>query len=245
MAGVSSSALGAPSRAFDAEAQTLALSLRSVRLTVLVGAPGVGKSTLLVDGVLPLLRRRVGDEPRQAGVTPPGAVPLPDRRSRVQGRAPGELLHFVDRWSEAPDELVVHASDGPQAAGRSRFELAEAMSPAHLSAVSRRHGGARLLFVFDHFDRLLEGVQHKAQLQRFVDAWAEVVQAPDLDVHFLVALDEPAWPRLQAGFAGMPAVELRAFRLRAGADRQVLEPLRNDRPADAIGFTGSAINVPQ
>jgi putative ribosome biogenesis GTPase RsgA len=46
--------------ALGALAQQLAQALRASRLTVVVGAAGVGKSTLL-SGVLPLLRRRAID----------------------------------------------------------------------------------------------------------------------------------------------------------------------------------------
>jgi ABC-type proline/glycine betaine transport system ATPase subunit len=73
------SASGEHWRAFDPEAQLLARALRAGRLTVLVGAAGVGKTTLLVAGVLPLLRRRVGDELRQ-----PGGGPRPWRTASLR-----------------------------------------------------------------------------------------------------------------------------------------------------------------
>ena len=78
-------------RAFDAEAQVLAHTLRARRLTVLVGTRGIGKTPLLVAGVLPLLSRRAGDEPRQPGATPHRAEPVPDRRGRVPGPRPRRI----------------------------------------------------------------------------------------------------------------------------------------------------------
>ena len=89
-----SSAIREHWRTFDAEAQLLARALRAGRLTVLVGALGVGKTTLLSAGVRPLLRRRVGDERQQPGGAPQGVVPIPDRRNRVQGSAQRERLYL-------------------------------------------------------------------------------------------------------------------------------------------------------
>jgi len=219
-------------RAFDAEAQLLARALRTGRLTVLSGALGVGKTTLLFAGVLPLLRRRVDDSRRQPSGAPQVVVPFPDQRSRVQGRGQGEQLYVVDQWNEAPLDWLVRALDTRPAAPRDRIGLADAMSPAHLSALSQRHGGARLLFMFDHFELLLEGAQHKPDLKRFVQAWTSAVQAPDLDAHFLVAVDDHAWPRVQALCACMPGLGVQAFRLQVRSGRQMLESLTDSRKRD-------------
>ena len=115
------------------------------------------------------------------------------------------------------------------AAQGARFDLAEAMSPKYLSALSQRHGGARLLFIFDHFELLLKGAQHNPGLQRFVEAWAAAVQAPDLDAHFLVAVDEYPWPRLQALRGSIPQVALHTFHLKVRSGQRVLESLTDDQ----------------
>ncbi len=217
-------------RAFDAEAQMLARALRTGRFTVLVGALGVGKTRLLVDGLLPLLSRRIGDEPRRPGVAPQVVVPVPDRRSRAPGRDRGELLYFVDQRDGVPSDSPVRARAELPAGAQVHFDLAESISPAHLSALSQQHAGAHLLFVFDHFESVLEGAQHSPDMQRFVDAWAKAVQTPDLNVHFLVALDEHVWLRLLALRANLPDVELRAFHLQTRDGRQVLESLPENQP---------------
>ena len=217
-------------RAFDAEAQMLARALRTGRFTVLVGALGVGKTRLLVDGLLPLLSRRIGDEPRRPGVALQVVVPVPDRRSRAPGRDRGELLYFVDQRDGVPSDSPVRARAELPAGAQVHFDLAESMSPAHLSALSQQHAGAHLLFVFDHFESVLEGAQHSPDMQRFVDAWAKAVQTPDLNVHFLVALDEHVWLRLLALRANLPDVELRAFHLQTRDGRQVLESLPENQP---------------
>jgi hypothetical protein len=225
-------------RAFDAEAQLLASALRSGRLTVLVGALGVGKTTLLTAGVLPLLHRRAGDEHRQSGGAPQVVVPFPDRRSRVSGRAQGELLRCVDQWNEASLASLMRSLDELPAAARARSELSGALSPAQLSTLSQRHDGARLLFVFDHFEQLLDGAQRSPDRQRFVEAWTAVVRAPLPDAHFLIAVDERAWPRVQGLRARMPRVELRAFRLQARHGERVLEALAEHPPRDSAPRRG-------
>jgi NMT1-like family len=227
-----SSAAGVPWHAFDADAQLLARALRAGRLTALVGAVGVDKTTLLVTGVLPLLRRRLGDQ--RPGGAPPWMEAAADRRRRLEGRGDGELLHFVDQWNVAPLDSLLRSLNDPPAAGRAGIDLAEAMMPAHLSALSRRHGGARHLFVFNHCDLLREHARHNADLQRFVDAWVAAVQDPDLDAHFLVAVDPPAWQWLEARLAGRPEVELQAFRLQARFGRQVLESMTDGMPGDGV-----------
>ena len=218
-------------RAFDAEAQLLASALRSGRLTVLVGALGVGKTTLLTAGVLPLLHRRASDEHRRSGGAPQVVVPFPDRRGRVSGRAQGELLRCVDQWNEASLDSLMRSLDELPAAAPT--DLSGALSPAHLSTLSQQHGGARLLFVFDHFEQLLDGAQRSPERQRFVEAWTAVVRAPRPDAHFLIAVDERVWPRVQGLRARIPRVELRAFRLQARHGERVLEALIDHPPRDS------------
>ena len=188
---------------FDADAQQLADALRAQRLTILVSAAGVGKTTLLVDGLLPLLRLR-----------------------------PAEVVYFVDLWSPSQlDSLQRELGDEPTGE-RVSLGPAEAMSAPRLSAISQRLGGARLLFVLDHFDWLLAGAEHDPALQRFVDAWASALHAPDLDAHFLIAVDERAWQRMGALRARIAQVTQDAFALLARPGGRLLEPLVLDRQAE-------------
>ncbi len=188
---------------FGADAQRLADALRAERLTILVSAAGVGKTTLLVDGLLPLLRQR-----------------------------PAEAIYFVDLWSHSQlDSLQRELGDEPTGE-QVRLGQAEAMSAPRLSAISQRHGGARLLFVLDHFDWLLAGAEHDPALQRFVDGWATALHAPDLDAHFLIAVDEGAWHRMGALRARIAQVTQEAFALLARPGGRLLEPLVLDRHAE-------------
>lgn len=226
-------------RVLDAEARQLTNALRAGRLTLLVGAAKLGKTTLLAAGVLPLLCRRASDLPQRPGASHVVA-PFPDRRSRLRlGRA--ELLFYFDQWGGAPLSSVSRALDellGDPGVKAGNANPAEAMWPERLSTLSRQHGGARILFVFDHFEQLLEAPRERADTQRLVDAWVRAVNTPGLNAHFLVALDDRAWPQLQELGKRIPGFDAQAFRLQAQSGQQRLAPLRGDSPshrADAPG----------
>lgn len=187
--------------ALGAMAQQLALALRVSRLTVVVGELGAGKTTLLAS-VLPLLHRRAVDVSR-AAAAPGVVVPFPDRRRRGAEGMQRELIRTMDRWDDASlQSLQLALEDDGQ--GRGRRPIADAMAPARLAAHIERHGGARLLFVFDHFEQLLEGARRRVGQQRFIEAWAAAVRSPQAQVNFLVAVDERLWPWLRALCAGLP-----------------------------------------
>jgi hypothetical protein len=216
--------------------QMLTRALRGARLTVLVGPPRVGKTTLLRAGVLPLLARRAGDGDRPSGDAPRTPLPFPDRRARAEGGGPRERLYVVDQWDQAAMDTLARALDE-----RPPDDGAEAMSPARLSALSRSNGGARLLFVLDHFEQLFQGEQRNPELRRFIEAWAASVQSRDLGaVHFLIAVDEVAWSRMHAVRAGVLDDEIRLFRLHVESGRRVLDPLTDSwQHADATVRDGS------
>lgn len=233
-------------RVLDAEARQLASALRAGRLTVLVGAAAMGKTTLLAAGVLPLLRRRTGDLPQRTGATHVVA-PFPDRRSRLRvGHA--ELLFHFDQWGDAPlssFNRVLGESLGDPGFKAGDADSPEAMWPERLSTLSQRHGGARILFIFDHFEQLLEAPHERADAQSFLEAWLRAVNAPDLNAHFLVALDERAWPQLKELGQRIPGFDAQAFRLQVQSGRRTLVPLRGDGPAhraDAPGGEPAALD---
>src|SRR5512134_2783833 len=216
--------------AFNAEAQVLARALRDERLVVLVGAQGVGKSTLLAAGVLPMLGRRTSDQRPPAAGGSGVVVPFPDRRQRAQAGNPGELLRCVDQWDGAALEALAQSLDEKAGPARAHPDLGLALSPTRLSALSQRHGGARLLFVFDHLEQVLENAPRALELRRFVDAWTGVLRASVIDAHFLVAIDEQAWPRMQALRARIPRVPLRAYRLQIRSGERALEAVADGPP---------------
>ena len=203
-------------RAFDAEAQQLAEALRTQRLTALVGASGLGRTAMLASGVLPLLRRRVDDHPPRPQ-TRRMAAPVRDRRRAVRGSNQSEVVFIFDQWRDSRlaslnrllDESLTIA--GGQSA---HIDPATTTWPTSHWTLGQQYGGARILFVFDHFEQLLESPKEDANAQQFVEGWIRVLQDPGLNANFLVVLDDHAWPRLEElgkripGFDEMPAFEL-------------------------------------
>ncbi|MEP6872951.1 MAG: TAXI family TRAP transporter solute-binding subunit [Burkholderiales bacterium] len=184
---------------------------------------------MLASGVLPLLRRRVDDHPPRPEARRMGA-PVRDRRRPARGSSQAEVVFFFDQWRNSPlaslnrllDES--HAIAGGQSA---RVDPATATWPTRLWTLGQQYGGARILFVFDHFEQLLESPKEDANAQQFVEGWVQALQEPGLNANFLVVLADRAWPRLQKLGERIPAFdEVRAFEVQAGSARQASEPLR-------------------
>ena len=217
---------------FDAEAQLLARALRAGRLTVLVGASGVGKTTLLGAACCRCCATASATSGRSRAARrrwwsrcPTDAVAL-----RAAARANGFTSstsgprHRWNRWCarstnrRRPRES---ASTSPKPC-RPRTCLPSADGTAgrvccSCSIISNCCSNARSTAP------TCSGSSMRGPA---------VVQAPDLDAHFLVAVDDHAWPRLQALCTRMPDVELHAFRLQARSGRRVLESLTDHQPGD-------------
>ncbi len=204
-------------------AQQLAQALRTSRLTVVVGAAGAGKSTL-ISSLLPLLRRRALDVASAASAAPGVVLPFPDRRGRGADGAQRERIHTMDHWDDASLQSLQRALDD-NAPGRGRRPVADAMTPGSLAAHIERHRGARLLFVFDHFDELLEAARGRAGHRRLIETWAAAVRSPQLRANFLVAVDERSWPWLHAVCVDLPQAHWSALRLHAPFGQRALEPM--------------------
>lgn len=211
---------------FGALSQQLAQALRGWRLTVVVAAAGADLSALL-DSVLPLLRRRAIDNSTDARTAGGVVVPFPDRRQHVEAGAPHERIHTMAHWDDASMQALQRALDegGP---ARGRRALADALTPGSLADQAERFDGARLLFVFDHFEELLEAGRIRIGHRRLVETWAAAVRSPQLRANFLVAMDERSWPWLHAVCVGLPQGSWNALRLRAQGAALALEPI--DRP---------------
>lgn len=215
--------------AFDTTAQQLADALRAGRLTALVGASGLERSAMLASGVLPRLRRRAGDRPPRPEARRMGA-PVRERRRAGRGSNRAEVVCSFDQWRNSPlaslnrvlDES--HAiAEGPTA----RTDPAATTWVTRVRTLGEQHGGARVLFVFDHFEQLLESPKEDANVQQFVEGWVRVLQEPDLNANFLVVLDDRARPRLAKLGERIPGFDkMRVFELQAPSARQALDPVR-------------------
>ena len=228
-------------RGFDAEAQQLADALRAGRLTVLVGAAGLERTKMLAAGVLPLLGRRVDDHPRRPGATRM-AAPGRDRRRPAHGSDQAEVVFLFDQWRGSSPlaslDRLLDESHGKAGARSAHVNAAKATWPTRLRTLGQQYGGARILFVFDHFEQLLESAKENADAQQFVDEWLRTLKAPGLGTNFLVVLDDRAWPRLKKLGERVPGFdEVRVFELQARSGGPALEPSRTE--PEAVDFAAS------
>ena len=148
-------------------------------MTLLVGDAAVGKTALLVRGVMPLLRRRRTDAAPGAPQQPAeGRLAFAERR-RDGSDSPAEIVVFFDAWKTAP---LISLHDHIDAALRvARIDPGwhrESLSDRVESLASRFN--VRFLFIFDRFDLFLGrtvGVAHGGRLLE------ELVQMLNLPSH--------------------------------------------------------------
>jgi hypothetical protein len=199
--------------AFEAEAEQLALWLRTRRFSVLLGTDGAERAALLKDGVMPRLRRRAGDVARAPASRV--VVPFPERRRRApDGSGTREVAVFFDGWGQAQPLAAllaaVHAALGvppPPTDPAERARLAD-----DLAALCAR-SGARLLLIFDRFEECPHGEAEAPQARAFVDELVEALNTPSLPVHLLVCASDEAGARLADVFARVPGTDEEALRL--------------------------------
>lgn len=183
------------------EARRLADALRRGRLSVLSGAQGAGKTSLILGGLMPLLRRRVrdaaiADAQRESAVI----MPFPERRSAARAQR-AELVVFFDRWDDAAP--LAELNKAIDAALRACGVEPAAQAPRladRIKDLADRYG-TRVLFVLDAFDVFLEHWNRDAP-NAFVDELVEMVNKR-LPAHVLIALRSQAEPLLQTFGEGL------------------------------------------
>ncbi len=185
------------------ESQRLAESLRCCRLTLLCGAAGSGKSSLLAEGLMPLLQRRAVDaalrRPRDGS---PVIMPFPERRSAARARL-AEIVILFDAAGVAPlDRLHERIDEALRAAGVLPEPHASSL-PDRVQALADRWG-TKFLFVFDRFEELLKTGAGVTGRSAMLDELVALLNRR-LPAHVLVALRsedhallEPFERRLQA-----------------------------------------------
>jgi hypothetical protein len=199
-----------PSAAFEGEARQLAVWLRNRRISALVGAPHSGRSTLLRNGVLPLLRRRAVDLARAPASRI--VIPFPDRRRRGHGGS-SEVAVFFDAW-DGPAPLVrllacIHEALGldPPAPVGERLSLA-----GSLAALNMQTGG-RFLLILDRFEQCLQTAPERDEARYLIDELVQALNRPLLPVHVLVCVTDDAGPLLAALFGRVPGNDEHALHL--------------------------------
>ncbi len=166
----------------DAEREIIAANLLAMRLTVLYGASGVGKSSVLRAGVASHLRGLSGQNLSEFG-------------------APRLAVVVFDSWRDDPvagllervEQSVVAAWDGqdlpaapPAPPGASQTGLAQA-----LQGWTERVDGS-LLIILDQFEEYFLYHAHEDGPESFAVELPRAVNHPDLRVNFLIALREDA-----------------------------------------------------
>lgn len=168
------------------EARQLADALRHGRLTLLCGERDDLRAGLIISGVLPLLRRRTIDS---AILAPRGAsaviLPFPERRSLNRARL-AELVVFHDAWDDASPAGVHRAiDDALQLTGVTPERKAPSLA-GRVRAIGDRHG-ARMLFVFDRFDGLLDQCSNSAAASLMLDELVCLLNQP-LQANVLISM---------------------------------------------------------
>ena len=180
------------------EARLLVALLRSSRLFLLFGEPGSDKSAFLQSSLLPLLQRRMEDQPtaspspRDTGVV----VPFPDRRARRSAaRRKREVVVLFDDWSGTPLTnlhacLLRAAHPTEPAAPVEPQRLADS-----ICALGERFD-IHFIVLLDRFEEFLRLPSQRDGVTEFTDELVEVLNASQLPANFLLSLNEDARPAL-------------------------------------------------
>jgi WD40 repeat protein len=181
----------------DAERELVVANLLASRFTVLYGASGVGKSSLLRAGVLPGLREQAKAEQRERGATGLLGVLFSD----WSGDPIAGLLEAI---RTAARGVVNEDSGGPPAGAT----LDQAL------AWWTRRLGTDLLIVLDQFEEFFLYHEHENGHGSFMVELPRAVNLPDLRCNFLVSIREDAVARLDRFKGRIPALLQHTLRLR-------------------------------
>jgi hypothetical protein len=191
-------------RGRSTETGIVAANLRAARLTIVYGPSGVGKSSLLLAGVVPLLREEAGAEDEE------------DRFAVCVYRS----------WREDP-------LPGVEEAARAAVEEAAAggaLPPPGATLADTLRGwtgsGGKLLVVFDQFEEYFQYHPDEQRASGFGDELAQVVNDPTLPVNVLLSIREDALAKLDRFKGRIPSLfanYLRVDHLDLDAAREAIE----------------------
>lgn len=192
----------------EREQRVISSNLFAASITVLYGASGVGKSSVLMAGVVPMLRSK----PRTAVVV------------------------FRD-W-QRPDFLTALKSECRKQAEQAKKKPIETAMDIPLDELLLRLGqefGGTLLLLLDQFEEYFLYHPESEQNNSFDSEFARAVNRDDVDANFLLALREDGLSKLDRFRARIPNLMGNLLRLKhldaAAAEDAIRKPLAayNDR----------------
>jgi WD40 repeat protein len=197
--------------------------LLGYRVTVLYGASGVGKSSVLHAGVVDELRRQALSNTKLSGL--PELLPV-----------------ILSRWSSDP---LVSLTEAMQAgAAAISPELADDPPQGSLAEVltawSERVGG-HVLVILDQFDEYFTYYERSAFGSAFADELVEAITDRDVPAHFLFSIREDALAKLDLFEDRIPELWQNLLRIehldRAAAREAIERPVLRWNEREAKGNT--------
>ena len=206
------------------EQRVIVFNLRASRLTLLYGASGVGKSSVLLAGVMPQLRGLAASHRAELTSAARGGDGL-----ALAERAPFAVAVLRD-WRDPPLPALAEAIGSSVAeasgVGVERWEPGQSLEEALQGWTSHVR---TLLVILDQVEEYF--LYHPAEEGpgTFADEFPHIVNNPDLRVNFLLSLREDAWAKLDRFKDRIPGLFSNYLRVdylrRAEAREAVVRPV--------------------
>ena len=205
----------------EREVELIVANLRAARLTLLYGGSGVGKSSVLLAGVMPRLRS-VQDAERE------DALALTARHGAALAERPGLAVAMFRDWRDAPlpgIAAAIHAAV-VQATGNDALEPWDGEEPLADRLREYAREVRTVLVVLDQFEEYFMYHPNEDGPGTLAGELPELLDDIDLRVNFLLGLREDALSRLDRFKGRIPNLfgnYLRLDYLERGAARGAIE----------------------